>query len=109
MRIIKLTILILFLCLVSGFSLFFFKTPPLLEGLSFSTAVFDDNKQLLRITLNKEDKFRLFTPLAKIPDELISATLLQEDQYFRWHFGVNPLALIHAAYQTYLLQTRRFG
>jgi penicillin-binding protein 1C len=89
--------------------LFFAPTPPLLDDLSFSTAVFDEKHKLLRLTLNNDDKYRLFTPLANIDPQLINATLLQEDQYFRWHYGINPLAMINAAYQTYVLHSRRIG
>lgn len=95
---------------VSGFSLLFFAPKPsLLDSMSFSTAIFDQNKNLLRLTLNKEDKFRLYTPLSKITPSLIAATLLQEDQYFYYHFGMNPFAMINAGYQTYILNSRRMG
>ena len=81
----------------------------LLQEVSFSKAVYDDHHQLLRLTLSKDDKFRLFTPLPQIPKQLIEATLLQEDQYFRWHFGLNPLALFKAVWQTYAVKSRRVG
>lgn len=89
--------------------LFFMPIPPLLEGYTFSKAVYDNQHQLLRLTLSKDDKYRLFTPLNKIPKQLIDATLLQEDQYFRWHSGLNPLALAKAAWHTYVIQSRTIG
>lgn len=110
MNVYKTIRIILVALFVSGSAILFFSpAPPLLEGLSFSTAVYDQNQNLLRLTLNKDDKFRLFTPLSEISQELIDATLLQEDQYFRWHYGINPFAMLHASWQTWVLHTRRFG
>lgn len=102
--------IILVLLFVSSFLLIFFAPkPPLLQNISFSTAVYDSHGRLLRMTLSQDEKYRLFTPLADIPKQLINATLLQEDQYFRWHPGVNPLSLFHAAWQTFVLHSRRMG
>ena len=52
---------------------------------------------------------RLFTPLSQISKQLVEATLLQEDQYFRWHYGINPLAMTKAIWQTYAVKSRRIG
>jgi penicillin-binding protein 1C len=89
--------------------LFFLPKPPLLEGISFSRAVYADDQHLLRLTLSGDDKYRLFIPLSQISPELVAATLLQEDQYFYWHAGVNPLAMLRAVWQTYLIKSRRVG
>lgn len=102
--------IILVVLFVSGLAIFIFTPKPaLLDGLSFSTTVYDQNKKLLRLTLNQQDKFRLYTPLSEISREIIDATLLQEDQYFKWHYGINPFAMLHATWQTYVLHSRRFG
>lgn len=104
------TSIILICAFVSAFALIFFlPAPPLLSGINFSTAVYDENQHLLRLTLSNDEKYRVFTPLQDIAPQLIEATLLQEDQYFRWHFGVNPLALGKALWQTYVLKSRRMG
>lgn len=89
--------------------IFFLPKPVLLESTSFSRAVYDDRHQLLRLTLSQDEKYRLFTPLSQISKQLIDATLLQEDQYFYWHYGVNPWATIKAIWQTYGVQSRRVG
>jgi penicillin-binding protein 1C len=83
--------------------------PPLLDGIDFSQAVFDEQHHLLRITLSSDEKYRLHTPLDQISPLVVHATLLQEDQYFFYHPGVNPIAMIKAAWQTYVLNTRQFG
>ncbi len=100
--------LLVIILAVSGLVLFAPK-PPLLENISFSQAIYDKQHHLLRLTLSHDDKFRLFTPLQDISPTLIKATLLQEDQYFYWHYGVNPWALLKASWRTYFKQDRRMG
>lgn len=102
--------IILITLFVSGYLiLFFLPKPPLLDGIYFSKAVYDNQHHLLRLTLSRDDKYRLFTPLTQISPQLIEATLLQEDQYFRLHYGVNPLATLKAVWQTYVVKSRRIG
>lgn len=106
----KRLIIILVLLFVSGYSiLFFLPKPILLAGTHFSKAIYDDQHQLLRLTLSSDEKYRLYTPLSQISNQLIEATLLQEDQYFRFHYGVNPLATFKAIWQTYVVKSRRMG
>ncbi|MFP2928883.1 transglycosylase domain-containing protein [Pyxidicoccus sp. 3LG] len=83
--------------------------PPVREGLGFSQAVFDREGRLLRLTLSPDEKYRLWVPLERIPSTLVEATLLHEDQHFRAHFGVNPVALGRAVWSTYLTGGRRMG
>lgn len=109
-KILKLVSIILVSLFVSGLLiLFFLPIPKLLEGVGFSKAVYDNQHQLLRMTLSQDEKFRLFTPLKEISPQLIEATLLQEDQFFYKHFGINPFSLVKAIWQTYGSQTRRVG
>jgi penicillin-binding protein 1C len=72
--------------------------PPLLDGISFSQCVRDRNGKLLRITLTTDQKYRVWTPLPNISPALIDATLQFEDKYYRYHPGVNPVALVRAAF-----------
>jgi len=109
-KIIKIVSIIFVVLFVSGYLILFFSTvPPLLYGIGFSRAVYDENHQLLRLTLSPDEKYRLFTPLPDISKQLVNATLLQEDQYFRWHYGINPFATIKAIWQTYAIKSRRIG
>ena len=107
LKLLSIILVLLFVC--AGGLLFFSPKPPLLTGLSFSTAVYDDQQHLLRLTLSHDDKYRLFTPLSEIAPQVISTTLLQEDQYFRRHYGINPFAMLKAGWQTYVLKSRRLG
>ncbi|QSQ23338.1 penicillin-binding protein 1C [Pyxidicoccus parkwayensis] len=83
--------------------------PPLREGLGFSQAVTDREGRLLRLTLSPDEKYRLWVPLERIPSTLVEATLLHEDQHFREHFGVNPVAVGRAVWNTYVARGRRMG
>lgn len=110
MKFIKRIRIILILLFVSASSIYFFiPKPPLLTGISYSTAFFDEQHHLLRLTLSHDDKYRLFTPLSDLSPQLIAATLLQEDQYFYSHPGINPFAMLKALWQTYILHSRRQG
>lgn len=73
--------------------------PKLMQDVSFSRAVYDRHGELLRLTLSRDDKYRLFVPLDHISPTLIEAVLLHEDRYFYDHPGVNPVALLHAAWR----------
>jgi len=74
-----------------------FLTPPILDTTSFSTAYYDRNGTLLRLTLSGDEKYRLYTPLEKISPDAARAIILYEDKYFRWHPGINPVSLAKAA------------
>ena len=80
---------------------------PLKARLPLSTLVLDASGRPLRITLASDAQYRLFTPLKDLPPALVEAVLLHEDQYFYWHPGVNPVALLRAASRTALGQHRQ--
>src|SRR6266436_4856120 len=79
----------------------------LISRAGFSQVVFDRDGHLLRMTLSSDEKYRLWVPLHEIPPTMIEATLLQEDAWFRWHGGVNPVSLMRAFGATYLSSGRR--
>ncbi|MGL5743355.1 MAG: penicillin-binding protein 1C [Legionella sp.] len=109
-KMLKKIVIILISLLVSFFLVvFFMPKPSLLDEISFSKAVYDDQHHLLRLTLSRDDKYRLYTPLSHISKQLVEATLLQEDRFFYWHYGVNPWATLKAIWETYGAQSRRVG
>ena len=89
--------------------LFRLLSPPLRDSVSFSQAVYDTNGSLLRLTLSRDEKYRLWLPLKSISPILIKATLLHEDKWFRFHPGVSPAALGRAVWRTYLKSDRKIG
>ena len=83
--------------------------PALYGDVPFSTAVEDRHGRLLRLALAADDRYRLRVPLAQIAPSAIAATLAYEDRYFRLHPGVNPVALLRAAWSTYVTAERPVG
>ncbi len=79
------------------------------DGVSVSQAVYDRNGNLLRLTLSRDEKYRLWLPLKEISPVLINTTLLLEDRSFFSHYGVDAGALIRAVWHTYLKADRRMG
>lgn len=69
-----------------------------MNDVSFSRRVFDRDGHQLRMTLSRDEKYRVFTPLDRISPQLVQATLLHEDRFFGEHPGVNPVALLRAAW-----------
>lgn len=101
--IVLLSLLVLFLIIR------FLPKSSILAKINFSQVVYDEHGQLLRLTLSKDQKYRVYTPLQQISPLLIEATLLQEDRYFYSHIGVNPVALSRAIWHSYIKQTRLMG
>lgn len=72
--------------------------PSMLDNFTYSTAVYDKNGHLMRLTLSRDDKFRLFVPIQKIPENAKKALILYEDKNFYNHTGVDPFAIMRAAF-----------
>jgi penicillin-binding protein 1C len=83
--------------------------PTLRARVPLSTAVTAADGTLLRLTLAADGQYRLWTPLEGVSPLLVEATLLYEDRHFAWHPGVDPIALVRAAFATYLSGGRRIG
>jgi penicillin-binding protein 1C len=66
--------------------------------MSFSQCLRDRDGKLLRVTLTRDQKFRIWTPLSEIAPEFVSATLQYEDKYYAQHPGVNPVSLARSAW-----------
>ncbi|HVY24887.1 MAG TPA: penicillin-binding protein 1C [Steroidobacteraceae bacterium] len=65
-----------------------------------STAVFDRNGKLLRLTLADDQQYRLWTSLDDVSPEFLDALLLHEDHHFYTHPGVDPVAMLRATWAT---------
>jgi penicillin-binding protein 1C len=85
-----------FLFLVGGLLAFRIVKPSPLQGVGFSVEVFAEKEELLRLTLSPDEKYRIFRPLRQMSPDLVQAVLLNEDRYFRYHPGVNPVATFRA-------------
>jgi penicillin-binding protein 1C len=68
------------------------------EGISWSRVVRDRHGTLLHISAAADDRYRLRAALSEISPQWIEATLAKEDRWFHYHPGVNPVALLRAAW-----------
>lgn len=83
--------------------------PSLSESIPLSTVVRDREGRLLRLTLASDQRYRLWVPLKDISPQLVKAVMLQEDAWFRWHPGFNPISLVRGAWSTYGSGEARIG
>ncbi|MBI2380525.1 MAG: penicillin-binding protein 1C [Gammaproteobacteria bacterium] len=81
--------------------------PGFAEGQPGSHLVLAADGSLLRMTLAADGQYRVWVPLNAVAPSLVEAILLKEDQYFYWHPGINPVALVRAAAETYGGGTRQ--
>jgi len=83
--------------------------PSLGGRATFSSAVFAENGELLRLTLAADQQYRLWVPLDQIAPATREAVLLYEDRWFFWHPGVNPYALARSAGASWFGRRRQGG
>ena len=70
---------------------------PLPPAPRYSPLVLAADGTVLHAFLSPTQKWRMKTELAEITPALRLAIITKEDRYFRYHFGVNPVAIIEAA------------
>jgi len=70
---------------------------PLPPPPQYSPLVTAADGSVLHAYLNPTQKWRMKTELAEITPHLQQAIITKEDRYFRYHFGVNPVAILQAA------------
>ncbi len=87
----------------------FWPHPPLSQFAPSSHAIYSADGELLRLTLALDDQYRLWTPLEQIPPALIDAVKMQEDRWFAFHPGFNPVSLLRGATRTYWHDNRQGG
>jgi len=68
-----------------------------IKNIQYSKCILDSQGNLLRVFTNKERLWLMSVELDEINPQLINATLSIEDNRFRKHFGVDPLAIMRAA------------
>jgi penicillin-binding protein 1C len=76
-----------------------FGPAPLGRDLEVSTLVLDRNGKLLRAYLTSQGRWRLPATREQADTSYLDALLTYEDKRFFHHRGVDPLALMRAAYQ----------
>jgi penicillin-binding protein 1C len=73
--------------------------PPLGQNLEFSTTVVDREGRLLRAYATSEGRWRLPAIAADVDPRFFEVLFAYEDKRFREHHGVDPLAILRAAFQ----------
>ncbi len=73
--------------------------PPLGKDLAFSTRVVDRDGRLLRAYATGDGRWRLPARIADVDPRFFDMLFAYEDRRFRAHPGVDPLALVRAAFQ----------
>ncbi len=81
----------------------------ILSGTDFSQVVYSRDKNILRLTLSKDDKYRFFTHINSSGSLIKEAVLLKEDRYFYYHPGVNLFSTFRAILETYIKRSTRIG
>jgi penicillin-binding protein 1C len=76
-----------------------FGPPPLGRDLEVSSLVLDRNGKLLRAYLTSEGRWRLPATREQADPRYLDALLAYEDKRFFQHHGVDPLAMLRAAFQ----------
>ena len=63
-----------------------------------SVMVRDRSGKSLRAFLARDDKWHFPVRLSEVAPELTEAIIASEDRWFYWHVGINPLAVLRAAW-----------
>ena len=82
---------------------------PLPPAPHYSPLVLAADGTVLHAYLNPTQKWRMKTELSEITPALQQAIINKEDRYFRYHFGVNPVAVLQAAGRNLLGSGRTTG
>ncbi len=86
-----------------------FLREPLSGRYRSSQAIYARKGELLRLTLSNDQKFRQWVSLKEISPEIQNSFLISEDRYFYSHWGLNPVSMGRAFWNTYFSGGRRSG
>ncbi len=62
-----------------------------------STVIQDRQGRILRVYLSRDDSYLIPVELEEVSPHLTAAFITYEDRFFRWHPGLNPVAILRAA------------
>ncbi|MBA3813615.1 MAG: penicillin-binding protein 1C [Alphaproteobacteria bacterium] len=80
-------------------SLDYFFPPNLTRFQDVSRELRTETEQLVHVFQTKDEKWRLQAKFEDIDPLYIALLIHREDHYFWYHYGVNPLSFLRAAYQ----------
>ncbi len=102
----KFSISILIVYLSFWFLNFLFPFPIKID---YSPIVYDRNEQILQVYLSKDEKWRVPIQKENLDQDLVKTILWKEDQWFYWHYGVNPVSVVRAFFSNLLKGKRVSG
>ncbi|MBL0941456.1 MAG: transglycosylase domain-containing protein, partial [Alphaproteobacteria bacterium] len=79
--------------------------PNLTRFKDTSVIVLGNDKSLLHVFQTIDDKWRIKTDFAEVDPHYVEFLIAREDQRFWYHCGIDPLAIIRAAFQ--MIQTQK--
>jgi penicillin-binding protein 1C len=82
---------------------------PFKPQIHYATQVTDRQGKVIHAFLSKDDKWRLYTALPEITPLLRKTLIYKEDQYFYYHPGINPIAVIRAVFRNVFSGKRTSG
>jgi len=95
---------IVFVLLAGLLVAYYFCLPRQLFTVSYATVVNDRSGELLGARIADDEQWR-FPPCDTVPEKFKICLTQFEDRYFRYHWGVNPLAIGRAVFQN--IRSRR--
>lgn len=75
---------------------------PLKKTISYSQIITARDGTVMHAFLSPDDKWRLKTELSEIIPQLRKTIIYKEDKYFYYHPGINPIAVVRAAFNNLL-------
>ena len=99
------------LCAIALFFFFFIVNIifPLQPKILYSQQIVSSDNTLMYAFLSADQKWRMKAELNEISPQLKKAIIYKEDKYFYYHYGVNPFAVVRAAFYNTLYRKRTSG
>lgn len=72
---------------------------PVHTNIRYSKLILSNEKKLLNASLSSDQQWRMKTGIKEVNPLLIKTMIYKEDRWFKWHPGVNPVALTRALWQ----------
>jgi penicillin-binding protein 1C len=82
---------------------------PFRPDIRYATQITDSKGVVIHAFLSKDDKWRMYSEVSEITPLLRKTLIYKEDQYFYYHPGVNPFAIVRAAFRNIFSGRRTSG
>lgn len=82
---------------------------PVPDKVDYTRVVTDNKGEIIHAWLTKDEKWRMETELSEISPLLRKTIIAKEDKYFYLHPGINPVAVVRAAFNNLFSARRTSG